>query len=89
MRTVFARLHELDPEEEEQKLSDTGDAEGGEVKMSVSGSVAQTQHAAQAQQSSVEQDVDVNETPPLQDASIVAEQPPETASIPRLPCTSF
>lgn len=94
VRAVFARLHDLDPEEEEQKLADTGDFEGGEMKMSVSTSgpslQAQksdppTEQDAVAQENGESQVAEVSPPPPEQ----VEEQAPETPSVPRLPCRCF
>ncbi|EJF65717.1 Sec7-domain-containing protein [Dichomitus squalens LYAD-421 SS1] len=85
VRAVFARLHELNPEAEEQKLDDTGDLESGEVKMSVSTSGPAPQ--AQEPDSSAEQDAPSQENGEVQVAEVSSsphaqEQPPETPSQP-------
>ena len=93
VRAVFARLHELDPDEEEQKLADTGDFEGGEMKMSVStsGPSLQAQKSdSPAEQDAVAQDNGESQvaevSPPPPPPEQVEEQAPETPGVPRLPC---
>ncbi|KAI0637119.1 Sec7-domain-containing protein [Trametes polyzona] len=82
VRTVFARLYELDPELEEQKLADNGDAEGGEMKMSVSAtgpppeSPTSTEDGVPPTEPAV-----VPEDSPTQETR--EEQPPGTPSAPR------
>nr|VWO98738.1 PUM-HD domain-containing protein [Ganoderma boninense] len=89
VRTVFARLHELDPEAEEQKVADVDDSEGGEMKMSVSttGPVVQSQETSPPgeQDGSIPEGNEVQapeeSVPPEQ----LEERQPETPSAPRIP----
>lgn len=83
VRTVFARLHEFDPEAEEHKLADNGDLEGGEMKMSMSTSTSQQHQAPRSP--GEEQDVHAAQQPAEPHAE-TEEPPPETPTLPRLPC---
>ncbi|KAI0747973.1 Sec7-domain-containing protein [Daedaleopsis nitida] len=83
VRIVFARLHEFDPEAEEQKLADASDLEGGEMKMRVSASSAQAippsaAHASEEGEGT--EDQQTAEVPPPD----VEEPPPDTPSVLRL-----
>lgn len=98
VRTVFTRLHELDPEMEEQKVADVDDIEGGEMKMSVSasGPVVQSQEPTRQNEqdglTAEDNEVQIPEEsttppPPLPPPpEQYEERQPETPSALRLPC---
>ena len=88
VRIAFARLYDLDPIVEEQKLADGGETEAGEVKMSVSTSaalpsVAETESTTGE---SVSGNTTSEEVVPPPDSSL---PPPETPSAPRPPCRCY
>ena len=88
MRIAFARLYDLDPIVEEQKLADGGETEAGEVKMSVSTSaalpsVAETESITGE---SLGGNTTSEEAVPPPDSSL---PPPETPSAPRPPCECY
>ncbi|KAI0361936.1 Sec7-domain-containing protein [Trametes cingulata] len=76
VRTVFARLYDLDPEAEERKLADNGDAEGSEMKMSVSASAPLTEESTSA----VEDHAEGGSAPGVPPPEVPA---PDTPSAPR------
>ncbi|KAI0831147.1 Sec7-domain-containing protein [Trametes gibbosa] len=79
VRTVFARLYDLDPEAEELKLADNGDLEGGEMKMSVSTTGPLPEEPASSEEPTAEGENNVSEATPVQ----AEDQPLETPSGPR------
>ncbi|CDO70750.1 hypothetical protein BN946_scf184798.g65 [Trametes cinnabarina] len=79
VRTAFARLDDLDPDIEERKLTDNGDAEGGEMKMSVSASAPVSEEKASTDGGSLESEL----TSPEKGEEPTEEKPPETPSAPR------
>lgn len=96
VRTVFARLHELDAKAEEQKVADVDDIEGGEMKMSVSasGPVVQSQEPTPPSEEDEPKPEDneaqaPEESAPPPDHDQLEERQPETPSAPRLPCKRF
>ena len=64
VKTAFARLHALDPEDEERKLADNdGQAADGEVKLSVSASAPSTSDLVIASAEQAPEPVEISEEP--------------------------
>ncbi|RPD79920.1 Sec7-domain-containing protein [Lentinus tigrinus ALCF2SS1-7] len=85
VRIVFARLHYFDPEAEERKLTDNGDSEGGEMKMSMSASAPQAEQPPPSAEPSGEQGGTEEEQQQIGPPPQPDEPPPETPSLPRAP----
>ncbi|KAH9901236.1 Sec7-domain-containing protein [Cubamyces lactineus] len=79
VRTVFARLYDLDPEAEERKLADNGASEGSEMKMSVSTSEPLLEESAPTD----EQNVEGEFQPPQASVLPADSQLPGTPGVPR------
>ncbi|KAI0374734.1 Sec7-domain-containing protein [Pilatotrama ljubarskyi] len=77
VRTVFARLYDLDPEAEERKVADNGDPEGSEMKMSVSASAPPPEEPTP----NVEDNAGSEPSPEVLPSE--ERPPPDTPSLPR------